>query len=631
MGAVELLIYNKFNFSIDFINAFMNMKSRGPNDTTLNTYSTVDISNLTGSNYNTVISNLTKNELATYKQWNFTLGYHRLIINDTSFNGSQPFIDPIQTMVNRKVNGVLICAELKTRPIRQLICNGEIYNYDSLVSEFNFGQCDLSSNCDVEIILPLYIKDYNTDITVDRCLINALNLLDGDFAFILTENINTYQLSTLNCFCARDPFGIKPMYYVKNNLNIYIFVSEIKALPTSIIQNPTFYINYLEPGNFWSFQNTINSTNNGFTKYYNIDKYMSLDNCILNNTNPDTLNDIYSNIQNIIQESIISRYNSSQKPVGILLSGGFDSCLLTALLIKYLVSISNDFTTNALHIFTIGDTNSIDDLDCIFAKEFVEYLEAKYSIDLNHHIININNIELLTTENVINEIIYALESYEPTTVRDSIPFYYLLRYISENSNVKVLISGDGLNELGGYKNFKGLDDQTFQECSVNLIKNMYKYNLLRTDKLSGNFGLEIRQPFINKTFIEYMLSIHPKIKRENYFSNDQSPITKYIIRKAFDNSIYGEQLIPDDYLWRTQSTITNSLTNFQLRLNHFFETNMTNDYFNTNLSTLRSEGQYENTLPITKEEMYYRLLFRKNFPNRDYIVDSFWTDIWPNN
>jgi asparagine synthase (glutamine-hydrolysing) len=631
MGGLEFILYKDFNLSIDFIKAFNNMKSRGPNETTINTYSTNNISNLNTRELNQVYSNLTRNDIATYIQWNFALYYHRLIINDTTFNASQPFTDPIKFMINKtKLDGS--SNDLKLRPVRNLICNGEIYNYKDLIEQFNLNEFDLSSNCDVEIILPLYIKDYDSNISVDQCLIEALNLIDGDYAFVLTENINTYVLNSVNCFAVRDPFGVKPLYYIKNiTNNIYIFVSELKGLPINIIKNASYDINYVLPGNYWSFQNTIrhsniNSTSGDFIEYYSIEHYNDLNNCIINKTDPDTLNSIYEYITTIIEENVISRYKNSHKPLGILLSGGFDSCIITALLVKYLVSINNDFTLNPLHIFTVGDSLGDDDLDNIYATKLIEFLEKKYDIILDHHMININEIEVLASD--INSIIYALETYDPTTVRDSIPFYYMLKYISENTNIKALLTGDGLNQLCGYRQFKDLDDIKFQQCSVKLLNNMHKYSLLRTDRISGNFGLEIRQPFINKKFIEYMLSIHPKIKRDISYSNDDSTITKYIIRKAFENSIYGDVLLPDIHLWRRQSRVSDSLTNFNLRLTKYFEENITDSTYNTNMLILNTENQNQNTLPKNKEEMYYRIFFRNNFPNRDYLVNMFWTDIW---
>lgn len=633
MGALTLILYNDFNISIDFIKAFNNIKSRGPHETTINTYSTNNISNLNTRELNQVYSNLTRNDISTYIQWNFSLYYHRLIINDSTFNASQPFSDPIKYMMNKKkFDGSLLYPSLNLRPTRNLLCNGEIYNYKSLVSQFSLCQCDLSSECDVEIILPIYISNYDSNVSCDQCLTDVLNLIDGDYAFVLTENINTYVLDSVNCFAVRDNFGVKPLYYIKNTFNnIYIFISEIKGLPLNIIKNVSYEINYVLPGYYWSFQNTIrhsnvNSTLGDFIQYYSIDDYNDLNNCTINKTDPDTLNSIYKFITSTIEENVISRYNNSDKPIGILLSGGLNSSIITALLVKHLVSINNDFTLNPLHIFTVGDTLGSEDIDNSYSKKLILFLENKYNIILDHHTININEIEVLSSD--INNIIYSLESYDPTTVRESIPFYYIIKYVSDNTNVKVLLTGDGLNELGGYEQFKNLDDITFQQKSIQLIKNMHKHNLLRTDRISGSLGIEIRQPFVNKKFIEYMLSIHPKIKREINYSSENLPITKYIIRKSFENSIYGDDLIPDINLWRCPCRLSQSLTNFNLRLNNYLNESMTDDTYNSNMLLLNTENQNQHTLPRNKQEMLYRIFFRNNFPNRDYIVDIFWDNIW---
>lgn len=633
MGALTLILYNDYNVSIDFIKAFNNIKSRGPHETTINTFSTNNISNLNARELNQVHSNLTRNDISKYIQWNFSLYYHRLIINDSTFNATQPFTDPIKYVMNKKnPDGSLLYPSLNSRPTRNLICNGEIYNYQTLINKFNLCACDLSSKCDVEIILPIYISNYDSNVSCDQCLIDALNLIDGDYAFVLTENINTYVLDSVNCFAVRDNFGVKPLYYVKNTFNnVYIFISEIKGLPLNIIKNVSYEINYVLPGHYWSFQNTIghqniNSTSGDFIQYYSIDHYNDLNNCIINKTDPDTLNGIYEFISSIIEENVLSRYRNTDKPVGILLSGGFNSTLITALVVKYLVSIKNDFTLNPLHIFTVGDTLGSDDLDNSYAQKFIVFLENKYNIVLDHHLININEIEVLSSD--INNIVYLLESYDPTTVRESIPFYYMIKYISSNTNIKVLLTGDGLNELGGYDQFKNLSDILFQQKSIQLLKTLHQHNLLRTDKISSNFGIEIRQPFINKTFIEYILSIHPIIKREVNYSNKSLPITKYIIRKSFENSIYGEELIPDSHLWRNPSKLSESLTNFNLRLNNYLNQSMTDNTYNSNMSILNTEGQNQQTLPKNKQDMFYRILFRNNFPNRDYIINMFWTDIW---
>lgn len=685
MGGIELIIYNNLNLNIDFSRSFMNMNHRGIDDTAFINLLTNDLINLNNNALSIINSNLSKHELATYTQYKFMLGYHRTIINDNTFDASQPFIDPIPYKITMKN---------RNRPKRHLICNGEIYNYNELLNNINID--DLASNSDVEIILSLYIKNvedfdvYNEkefelndlneklieareklkyssenerilnktilDLSekksiieqnslfdnnfktlnddIHRSLISTLNKLDGDFTFILTENIETFKLSLLNTYAARDRFGIKPLYFVKNiSNNIYIFISEIKGLPNDIIKNPSYTINHFLPGHFWSFQNTIMNNNGDFIEYYSLEAFKNLENCTINTTDYDILQNVYSFIKDTMTSVIINRWTNNV-PVGILLSGGFNSSILISLLVKHLVSINHDFINNPLHVFTVGDTvgDTMDDNETAGAKRLVDYLENKYNITLHHHIIYINDIEVLTFQPILEDIIYSLESFEPKTVKESIPFYYLMKYIKDNTNVKVLLTGDGLNELGGYSQFMNLDYEQFQIKSVELLQSMYKYTLLRTDRISNRFNLEVRHPFLNHSFIEYILSIHPKLKKALHYTHDKDPVSKYILRKPFETSVYGEELLPNEQLWRENNEFCNSLTNFDLRLTEYFNTIVTDDNFNYNLNVLSNEKRInKKTLPENKEQLTYRNIFRKLFPNRDYIVDLFWNHIWSNN
>lgn len=614
MGGLTYIIYkNDINVNIDFINAFMSLKHRGPNDSNYIIVSTDNLNNLNAPQMQLVHLKLSKDELRKYVQYNFLIGYHRMSINDLSYNASQPFEDPI-------VHKILEYPELRNRPGRQLICNGEIYNYPDLKETNKYTDKDLSSSSDVEIIMPLYIN-YGIEET--------LNKLDGEFAFVLSENIKTFELKKVNVFAARDYLGMKPLYYVKNASNsMFLFVSEIKSLPSYVINNSSYTIRHVPPGTYWSFNQSILNENDRFIPYYSLDKFKSLEACTISSTNPDVLVDIYDNLHKLVTESVLSRYKLSEQKTGILLSGGFDSCLMTGIIVKHLVESNHDFTKNPFHVFTVGDALGSDDIDCNNAIEFIKFLENKYSIDIHHHLININTISLLTSD--IDNIIYHLESYEPETVRESIPFYYLMRYISEKTDVKVLLSGDGVEELfGGYSEFNELSDEDYQLKSVELLQNMHKFDLLRLDRISNMFSLEVRHPFLKKEFVEYVLSLHPKLKRPAFYAPNKPPINKYLLRKAFDESVCNYELINYENLWKEHNCLCNSLTNFELRLKYYIENNlMSEEDYNNYLDVLLHEsGVNKKTLPKNIEEMYYRLSFRKKFPNRDYIVDIFWDDI----
>lgn len=620
MGGVTFIIFNNININIDFIKSFMGIKCRGMNETNHIMESSIDLNILNTQQFNQVALRLSKNEIQTYKQYSFIMGFHRMCVNDLSFNGSQPFEDPI-------LHKILEYPELKNRLSRKLICNGEIYNYKDIISTNQFTDKDICSESDVETILPLYIK-YNLEENAETALIKTINDLDGDFAFILTENLKTYITSSINVFVARDYLGIKPLFYVTNNtFDFYMFVSEIKALPDFIINNDTYEICQIPSGSFWSFQTRT------FTKYYDIDYYKDINNCTIKNTDSENINTIYTNIKNLITESVISRYGQccednefhTQLSFGILLSGGFDSSLMISILTKYLCNINHDFTNCALDFFTIGDTLGSPDIDVNYAKIMVDFLKSKYpNVKINHHIIYINDIEILTSD--IETIIYHLETFDPETIRESIPYYYLFKYISEKTNVKVLLSGDGLDELsGGYSNFSSLSDNDFQLKSVELLQNLCNYDILRTDRMSNAFSLELRHPFLQKKFVEYILSIHPKLKRFQVYKNTEEPIEKYIIRKSFDVHVQNDNYLPESILWRRSCCVCESLSNFELRLHNYFNEFIDDQTFNFKI---KKYSFNDITIPKTKEELFYRQIFEKLYPNRNYLVSKFWNNIW---
>lgn len=613
MGGFEFIIHtNETIINIDFINSFMKLKHRGPDDSNYIITSTDNLNNLNISQQQTVQLTLSRDEIRTYKQYNFIFAHHRLYINDNSYNATQPFEDPI-------INKILSYPELRNRPDRKLLCNGEIYNYSELNTLYQFTDKDLSSTCDVEVILPLYIKN-GLDSTLEQ--------LDGEYSFILTENIKTFQLNKINIYACRDYLGMRPLYYVHNlDMSLCMFVSEIKSLPVYILNNQSYSIQHVLPGTYWSFQNSIMQKQENFIQYYSLDKFKDLSACTIESTQPDSLTNIYTNLQEKITNSILSRLKTSERSVGILLSGGFDSSLITCIIVKYLVDNNHDFITNPLHVFTLGDELAGENLDCEHAPNIINFLENKYSIDIHHHIININQMVVLNSD--IDNIIYHLESFEPETVRESLPFYFLLNYIKTNTNVKVLLTGDGLDELGGYENFNNLDDEQFQRKSVELLQNLYKFDLLRTDRITNMFGLEVRHPYLDKKLIEYILTLHPKFRRPGYYTSNKEPISKYMFRKAFEQTVLGDELIPDDFLWREHQCLCHSLTNFELRLTNFIDKLVSEDEYNAYLNNLLNESNINmKTIPKTKEEMYYRKIFRKFYSGRDYLIDIFWDDLW---
>jgi asparagine synthase (glutamine-hydrolysing) len=628
MGAISFLMYNmsKPPIDINFAKHFIKMKNRGENDTQIITESSPTITSL---NINQISNYLSKREIYEYKPFTFEYGYHRLSINDISLDGSQPFQDPIP-------HKLLKYPELKSRPKRKLLCNGEIYNYNQLLEKNNFTDRDLQSQSDVEIIIPLYIKYLEESKIPVQALEKCLGTLNGDYSFILTENTNTFDLKNINIFAVRDPWGTKPLYMIKytplksnQNTNetglFYMFVSELKGIPTNLLNNPEYSIVEIPPGTYWSYQNSIiNKNTQEFIPYYDFNKFKDLNSCVINTANPETISKLYRDIQNLLTQSIICRYELSHQNVGLLLSGGFDSCILTSILVKYLVEKYN--YSKPLHVFTIGNENN---KDVVKAKEHVELLEKTYNIDIHHHVIQINNFNLITTE--IDNIIFQIESFDSTTIRKSIPMAFLLKYIKSYTDVRVLLSGEGLDELCGHHELFELDNQEFQNKSINLLQNLSKFDLLRNDKIAGSYGLEIRYPFLDISFVEYILSVHPLLKRPQISGYTKNPIEKYIIRKSFDTN--ENIIINKDILWNHKQDISSSLDNSQKlnftdQLIHFYNNKYTDSEYFYYLQIINSNPTLHTVIPNTKEEMHYKKTFDKYYPNISNILPYYWNSLF---
>lgn len=242
MGALEFIIYtSKVHLGIDFTNTFMNMRNRGPSETVYITDNNINVKKgVKLSLY------LNRDEIMKYVDYSVIYGYHRLSINDISFNGSQPFEDPI--MCN-----ILKYPELRKRPKRRLLCNGEIYNYNELVKGINENK-NLQSKSDVEVILGLYLENIDKDMKPLDSIMDVIDKLDGEWTFVLTENIDTFKITETNMFIARDMFGTRPLYYVEHNKlsHVYIFISELKGIPRTILNDSNYKIREFPIGNIWS-------------------------------------------------------------------------------------------------------------------------------------------------------------------------------------------------------------------------------------------------------------------------------------------------------------------------------------------------------------------------------------------
>lgn len=582
MGALQFVIYSKqSNVDIEFTKSLMNMKSRGPDDTH---YGIESMVNITRNNEDQIKLHLSRREIAEYTPYTFISAYHRNCINDLTKDGSQPFEDPI-------IHKIKKYPELRTRVKRKLYCNGEIYNYNDIVTSEQYTDKDLQSTSDVEVIMPLYIQ-YGIEKTLEK--------LNGDFSFILTENLQTFDIKSLNVFVARDVLGARSLYMIKKknpSLGVfYMFTSELKGIPKHLMDNENYSVCEVPPGSYWSFQNSIVDNNTDeFISYVNWDVYKPIQCCTVTSTSPDVLTNVYNNIKTKMSQAVARRYDLSDVPVGVLVSGGFDSSIVLSL-------VASMNHAKPIYAFTIG---KLDSEDVLCATTVVEFLENKYGIDIHHHVVSTDNTSF--TQGQMSELVYMLETYDPNTIKSALPMLQLFNYIQNHTPVKVLLTGDGLDKMCGQADC----DEELQSNCVTLVKNLHAFELKKYDKLAGSFGLEVRYPLLDVDFVEYMLKIHPRLKRPQVYSHGEAPIKKYIVRKAFDTGSES-QMLPYDILYRRSSKTIAKLDNA------FYEDIYTDtqicDFMNK--QHIRTD---EITRPVTTEQIHLRDLFEKMFGDKHRI------------
>lgn len=506
------------------------------------------------------------------------LGFHRLAINGLNSASNQPLV----------INDIV------------LICNGEIYNYRQLFK--NIGVQSVTES-DCEIIIHLYIK-YGIEQT--------LVMLDGEYSFILYDNRITEKMNN-QLFVARDPYGVRPLYQIKPKKNstssLYGFASELKCIEKFYNEDYKLDILQFKPGTYSVF----NYSNKVITMWE--PQEQNIPYCIPSFPHSWRINDkmekeiisnMFHKISYYLNAAVNKRCLTTERPIACLLSGGLDSSLVAAL--------ANDFykthdLVNQLETYSIGLSGS-EDLK--YAKIVADYLGTKHT-------------EVIVTEKemfeAIPEVIYAIESYDTTTVRASIGNYLLGKYISKNSNAKVILNGDGSDELfGGYLYMnKCPDDIEFDKEIRRLLKDIHAFDVLRSDKCISSHGLEPRTTFLDRSLVEFVLSIPPYFRNHNNFQECE----KHILRMAFTYEIFKnykeEQLLPDVILWRTKEAFSDGVSSQGRSLYKILqgliviELKNNNDYGITNIGA-----------NIETEKEYYKKIFDSKFPNCENIVPYYW-------
>ena len=461
-------------------------------------------------------------------------------------------------------------------PNLYLICNGEIYNFKELEKKYGFK---LKSGSDCEIILHLY------NMKKEKCI----NELDGVFSFVIYDSINN------EIFVGHDPIGVRSLYMGTNDNNNFLgFSSEMKGL-INIYEN---IINF-NPGSYLKYK--LGSYDYNIVPYYNLN-YTS--NLVLNKSNYDTIfiqQNIKSKLINAVKKRLIS-----DRPIGCLLSGGLDSSLIAGILSKLFLEENKTLIT-----FSIGFKNSPD---MIQSKKVADFIKS------DHHEVFITEKDMIDN---LEHTIYHTETYDITTIRASVPMYILSKYIKENTDVKVIFSGEGSDEASGsYLYFKKAPNENdFHNETLRLIKDLRYFDVLRCDKTTAGNGLEVRVPFLDKEFMEYYMSIDPYYK----IPKNNNNIEKWLLRKSFETS----NIIPNDIIWRQKEGFSDGVLKEKQSWSDIL-TFLHNKYSDDDL--LKAKKKYEkHNPPKLKEALYFREIFNKLFRNYDKIIPYYWLPKWHGN
>lgn len=505
-------------------------------------------------------------------------GFHRLAINGLTKASNQPIqIEHIA-----------------------LICNGEIYNYKELYEKLGITP---KTESDCEVIIYCYLR-YGIE--------HTLSILDGVFSFILIDN----DPKNTKMYVARDPYGVRPLYILANGEKRQLvgFASEMKTLVGIIDKIRTkipYAIHHFPPGSYSEYK----LPNNVLAQWiltkekirYFQTAFSSVNQSFTSHLQGASIQTILKYIKMNLTNAVYKRCSTTDRPIACLLSGGLDSSLITALVCSY-------FPDKKIETYSIGMEGSVD---LKYAQKVADFLKTQ------HTNIVISKEEYLAA---IPEVIYAIESYDTTTVRASIGNYLVAKYISKNSpsNAKVIFNGDGSDELTGgylYMNHAPNCLDFDYECR-RLLRNIHKYDVLRSDKCISSHGLEPRTPFLDRTFTQFYLSIPPQLRYRSgqhdcfdQFKNSE----KYLLRAAFDDE--DNPILPYDVLWRTKEAFSDGVCD---------DTNNISQMISEYVSKLKDDGKilenvvYMNNQPKTTEQHYYRSLFEKYYPDQGHIIQTFW-------
>jgi asparagine synthase (glutamine-hydrolysing) len=428
-----------------------------------------------------------------------------------------------------------------------MIHDGEIYNYEELKNTV-LKEHSFRTKSDSEVIVHLY----------EEFGYKFCNMLDGAFAFVVI-NGDDY-------IAGRDPIGVKPLYYGLDERGRIYFSSEMKAIADQCKSFSTF-----PPGHYYTAKT-------GFVKYYQPEY-------------EDHKKAVESLDLKLIRETLIEATRKrliSNVPLGVVLSGGLDTSLISSIASRLLKG-----NGEKLHSFSIGlDSNAPDN---IAARKAAAFLGTE------HHEIHFSVEEGVQ---VLEKVIYHIETYDIISVRSGVPMYLLSKAIAE-TGIKVVLSGEGADEIfGGHLYFRNAPSaEEFQDETIERVQKLFTADLLRVDKTTMAHGLEARIPFLDKDFLDVAI----RIKTEEKQPKNYDGIEKYILRKAFDTP--EDPYLPSEILWRQKEQFSDGVGyNWIDELIEYCSSQVSDEQ----MAGAAVEFPYNS--PTTKEAYLFRSIFHKFYP-----------------
>lgn len=545
-------------------------------------------------------------------------GFHRLPIVEDTAKGDQPFT--FEDAKRRVYVG----------------CNGEIYNYKKLIQDYSLP---VTTGSDCEVILWLYLQ-----FGIDR----VLELINGEFAFFIFDFDLTAgaDAPTFRVHLARDQCGIRPLFYAVSK-NSIAFSSEAKGLTISLGKQPRQVMDGVMPfpprcrleAVVRVVDDTLQTTSkpsHGPTgpsqtlvkgsyfpvdlvnpiKTTNLHKSVEIDTKIVKFLDFRDVKEVITDeevAKAMIRQSLevcVEERLHCHAPIGALLSGGLDSSLVCALAAKHLHA-----TGKILRTFSVGMPGSTD-------RHFAEAVSRH--IGSEHRHIEFEEADFL---NALDEVILLTETFDITTIRATTGQFLISRWIAQHTDVRVLLIGDGSDELcAGYMYFHNAPDpHASHNENIRLLENIHLYDNLRADRAIARNGMEARVPFLDRKFIDTYLSIKPlfRVPRIHQAAGGKK-LEKYLLREAFA----GTGLLPDEVLFRKKEAFSDGVSSVTKSWYMIIQ-----DWANESISDAELESarlSYAHLPPHTKESLYYRRKFEQFYGKGDIckITPDFWLPLW---